>query len=585
MNRILKKIICVLTFLVMISTCITRSYSLSLKIPNPSIKEAINKTGILIHNNTPNPTIGTFSGEWSILCLARGGIKVPQSYYDKYYSNVVKTLQECDGILHNMKYTEYSRVILGLTSIGKDPRNVGGYNLLEKLADFKKVIKQGINGPIFALIALDTNNYEIPVVEGVEVQTTRDMLIDYILSKEITQKSGTVGGWALRGNVPDPDITAMALQSLAPYKNDEKIKPYIERALNVLSQLQNKKGGYESWGTENSESVDQVIVALCALGIDPGKDERFIKEDGSWLISNLLTFYVKGGGFKHVLDMDMDAMATDQGMYALVAYQRFLDGKNRLYDMTDVNKTIDIGDNPDLDKDDNNYVDNGGNPNSGKNENNSSNIISDEGNILQIYSSGENNSPGKLNSTYSSNKILKDREATIIVKSIYEGEENGLIPENKRCIIVEFPKKNDKELVIFNEKHKLYYSEELSKLSKSPTYISLIEKNIEKDTLLEIKNYDFKENEVDEILFGDINGDKVVNAQDVLNIQSVLNGKLSLTNDKAILAANVSMDSKIDNGDIDSIISKFTSNKKYKIFTIYDSDEKDKTKVKGGKEV
>ena len=577
-NRILKKIICILTFLVIISTFVSGSYSLSLKTPNPSVKEAINKTGILIHNNTPDPTVGTFSGEWSILCLARGGIKVPQSYYDKYYSNVVKTLKECDGILHNMKYTEYSRVILGLTSIGKDPRNVGGYNLLEKLADFKKVIKQGINGPIFALIALDTNNYEIPQVKGIEAQTTRDMLIDYILSKEITQKSGTVGGWALRGNVPDPDITAMALQSLAPYKNDEKVRPYIERALNVLSELQNKKGGYESWGTTNSESVDQVIVALCALGIDPAKDERFIKEDGSWLISNLLTFYVKGGGFKHVLDMDIDAMATDQGMYALVAYQRFVDGKNRLYDMTDVNKTLDTGDNPDLDKDDNkDDYDKDSN-----NENNSSTLINNGGNSLGTYSSSANNSINKSNNISSSNNKSKDKEATIVVKSIYEGEKDGLIAENKKCIIVEFPKKNDKVSVVFNKKYKLYYSEELSKLSKSPTYISLIDKSIEKDVLLEMKNYEFKENEIDEILFGDINDDKVVNAQDILNIQSILNGKLSRPNDKKILAANVSVDSKIDNGDIDSIISKFTSNKKYKIFTIYDDKEDNNDDDKGG---
>ena len=97
-----------------------------------------------------------------------------------------------------------------------------------------------------------------------------------------------------------------------------------------------------------------------------------------------------------------------------------------------------------------------------------------------------------------------------------------------------------------------------------------------------MKNYEFKENEIDEILFGDINDDKVVNAQDILNIQSILNGKLSRPNDKKILAANVSVDSKIDNGDIDSIISKFTSNKKYKIFTIYDDKKDNNDDDKGG---
>lgn len=570
-NRILKKIICILTFVVMITTCLSGSYALSLKTPNPSVKEAINNTGILIHKNTPDPNVGTFSGEWSILCLARGGIKIPQSYYDKYYSNVVKTLKECDGVLHNMKYTEYSRVILGLTSIGKDPRNVGGYNLLEKLADFNKVIKQGINGPIFALIAFDTNNYEIPIVDGVKVQTSREKLIDYILSKEIDG-----GGWALSGKVPDPDITAMALQSLAPYKNEEKVKPYINRAIKVLSKLQNDKGGYSSWGTTNSESVDQVIVALCALGIDPGKDERFIKGD-CWLISNLMRFYVKGGGFKHVENMEIDAMATDQGMYALVAYQRFLEGKNRLYDMTDAKETLSTGENPDLvkpnddkdnNKDDNNQNSSGGTINQDNNSVSNGNSNSSSSN--NSNSSGSSNSSGNTRNSSKNNK-----DATINLKIIYEGEKDGLIPENKKCIVVEFPKRDDQVGVMYDEESNLYYSEELSKLSKSPTYIGLISKDSKKEDLINMKKYKFMKEKGEEVTFGDLNNDKIVNGQDLLNLQSVLNGKMKISKDKEIIAANVTIDSKIDNGDIDSIINKFVSNEDYKVFSIYKDENKE----------
>ena len=316
--------------------------SINLIQPNPSVKEAINETAALMYGNTPDPKIGTLAGEWTVLSLARAGYNVPESYYEKYYTNIENELKEKNGVLHKVKYTEYSRLILALTAIGKDVTNVGGYNLLEKLADFNTVIRQGINGPIFALIALDTNNYEIPIVEGVKVQTTRDMLIDYILDKEITDKDGVVGGWALSGKVPDPDITAMALQSLAKYKNNEKVKPYINRAVQVLADIQKDTGGYSSWGSINSESVAQVIVALTALGIDPAKDTRFIKGEGNWLISAIMEFYVKGGGFKHVLDQELNGMATDQGMYALVAYDRFVDGKSSLYDMTDVGMVEDL---------------------------------------------------------------------------------------------------------------------------------------------------------------------------------------------------------------------------------------------------
>jgi len=304
-----------------------------------SVEKAINETAALMYKNTPDPTVGTLAGEWTILSLARSGYEIPKSYYDNYYNNVVQVLKDCNGVLHKVKYTEYSRVILGLTSIGKDITNVGGYDLTKPLADFDGVKKQGINGPIFALIALDTNNYEIPAAEEGKVQATREMLIDFILGKEITDKDGNVGGWALNGKVPDPDITAMALQALAKYKDDEKVKPYIDRALNVLSRIQLPSGGYSSWGTTNSESIAQVIVALTALGIDPAKDARFIKED-KWVIHAIMDFYVDGGGFKHVLDKEIDGMATDQAMYALVAYDRFKNGKTNLYDMTDMYKDI-----------------------------------------------------------------------------------------------------------------------------------------------------------------------------------------------------------------------------------------------------
>jgi len=308
--------------------------------PKVSVEQAINETAALMHKNTPNPNVGTLDGEWTVLSLARSGYEIPKSYYDNYYNNVVNTLKECNGILHKAKYTEYSRVILGLTSIGKDVENVGGYNLLEKLADFNKVKNQGINGPIFALIALDTNNYDIPTVEEGKVQTTRENLIDFILDKEIKKGTDEAGGWALTGNIPDPDITAMALQALAKYKDDEKVKPYIDRAINALSRIQLPTGGYDSWGSSNSESIAQVIVALTALDIDPAKDERFIKSENKWLISAIMDFYVEGGGFKHVLNQGMNGMATDQGMYALVAYDRFTKGKASLYDMTDISKEV-----------------------------------------------------------------------------------------------------------------------------------------------------------------------------------------------------------------------------------------------------
>ena len=89
---------------------------------------------------------------------------------------------------------------------------MAGYNLLEPLADYDQVIWQGINGPVYALLALDSREYEIPAAPEGKTQTTREKLIDYILEKEIAS-----GGWALFGSSADPDITAMTIQALAAY--------------------------------------------------------------------------------------------------------------------------------------------------------------------------------------------------------------------------------------------------------------------------------------------------------------------------------------------------------------------------------
>jgi len=258
------------------------------------------------------------------LGLARSQKYVSQSYYEKYYSNVASELSVKNGHLTSTKYTEYSRVILALTAIGKDPTNVSGYNLLEKLADFSNVKKQGINGPIYALIALDSKDYKIPEVKGVSVQTTRQMLVDYILNKEVVNADGVRGGFSLSGDRADPDITGMALQALSNYQSQSKVKEAINRALAALEAIEQSDGEYLTWGGETSESIIQVIIAKAALGIDPSKN-----------VSALMNYYITSKGFRHIPDGEMDLMATEQGLYALAAYDRYLHGQNALYKMKD----------------------------------------------------------------------------------------------------------------------------------------------------------------------------------------------------------------------------------------------------------
>ena len=278
-------------------------------------------------------TAGTSGGEWVALGLARSGSisdTLAEQYAQAAYQYVKK---KGSSTMSDSKSTENSRMILALTSIGKDPSDVAGYDLLEPLADLDYVKSQGINGPIFALIALDSHDYEIPKAVAGKTQTTREALIDAILAAQLSD-----GGWNVNGNGADADMTAMAIQALAPYySSNAKVKSAVDDALKRLSKMQEVNGGYTSWGTANAESVAQVIVALTSLGIDPASDGRFIK-NGYSTLDALATFYNDKGGFKHS-QSDMTAsngLATEQAYYALASWYRLKAGKTSLYDMSDV---------------------------------------------------------------------------------------------------------------------------------------------------------------------------------------------------------------------------------------------------------
>ena len=318
-----------LTLVLLLSLCVP-----GVMAANITVDDAVAKSTQYMLNAVNDPQVGSVGGEWAVIGLARSGCKVPQSYWDNYYANVEKYVAERNGVLHKKKYTEYSRLIVALTAIGADPTNVAGYNLLTPLGDFDKTIWQGINGPIWALIALDTVGYEMPVNSQAKTKATRQMYVDEILSRQLND-----GGWNLTdkgGNgASDPDITGMALQALANYRTQPNVQKAIDRAVSWLSNMQESNGGYSSWNNANSESVVQVIVALCSLGIDLN-DSRFVK-NGHTLLENLLSFQQADGSFIHMASNEgNNQMSSEQGLYGLVAVQRAQQGKNTLYAMSDV---------------------------------------------------------------------------------------------------------------------------------------------------------------------------------------------------------------------------------------------------------
>ena len=294
----------------------------------PDVQEAYKTTGDYL-SGKGTPIVGSIGGEWLTIGLARSGRTVPEGYYDNAVAYVKAEINTTTNRLDRNKSTDNARLILALTAIGKDVTDVGGFDLLAGLDDMKYVKRQGTNGPVWTLIALDSHGY---TPAG---SVTRDALVETILS---LQKDS--GAWYINSTntTDDVDMTAMAIQALAPYyKTNEAVKAAVDKALTWLSTMQKSDGSFAEMAgvASSSESTAQVLVALCALGIDPTADARFAK-NSFHVVDGLLTFYT-GEAFKHqIADATVDQMGTEQSYYALAAYMRLTGGRSFLYDMNDV---------------------------------------------------------------------------------------------------------------------------------------------------------------------------------------------------------------------------------------------------------
>ena len=278
-----------------------------------------------VYLNVQTPSFGSVGGEWAVFALARSGRDIPAEYFKGYTERLTNTVKGANGLLHDKKYTEYSRAAIALSSIGADPKNVGGYDLTAPLLDFDKTVWQGINGPVWALIAMQCADFGDSSIKS--------SYVDYILSLELQG-----GGFALTkdGDAPDVDVTAMVLTALAPYGEREDVNGVIERGISYLSAEQNEKGGYESFGTQNAESAAQVLLCMSVLGI-PYTDSRFIK-NGNTILDFILKFQ-KDGGFSHTEDETApNLMTTEQCLYSLAAAERLYENKPSIFDMSDAPK-------------------------------------------------------------------------------------------------------------------------------------------------------------------------------------------------------------------------------------------------------
>lgn len=252
--------------------------------------------------------------DWDIMVIANSSQAIPEAYYKTLEAEVKAKKGEFRLV------SDYERMVLALSSIGKDPRNVAGYDLVEKIYNNEKIESQGTNGIAFALIALDSRNYHVPK----DALWSREKLVTTLLGYQNSD-----GGFPLaKGSSSDVDVTSMVIQGLSSYTSDAKVKKAVENALEYISKTQLKDGGFESGGSRYSETVAQAVIALSAMKISVEHPD-FTKDFN--LLDNLMAFQNEDGGFAHTAGEKSNYIATQQGLLALVSLKNLAESKEYVY--------------------------------------------------------------------------------------------------------------------------------------------------------------------------------------------------------------------------------------------------------------
>lgn len=272
-----------------------------------SIDENIDDTSKYLLQEVESPGVASVGGEWSVIGIMNSQIddETKEAYASRYFDSARAQVKSKKGVLDEEHYTEYARVSMGLASIGEDPTNVEGYNLISYLDDYDKIREQGINAAAYALVASQ--------MSGVKL-ANEERYIQFI-SEEIKGYDETDGATS--------DYVSMGILALSYYKDRDDVKDLIEQKIDELSEAQMDDG---SMG--NCESTSEAIIALTTAGVDVTTDERFIKNEKS-LLDGLLT-YKKDIGYLHVTDdknaEEINIMATEKALLALESIRALDDG-------------------------------------------------------------------------------------------------------------------------------------------------------------------------------------------------------------------------------------------------------------------
>lgn len=254
--------------------------------------------------------------DWTVFATARYGCN---SYADDYKNYIGDAVSKNFDSLY---LSDYARIALAAMSVGLNPKDIGGKNLLEAIAKTDYSAEAYTGGLFYALIALEAARYD---------RDAQDVLLNVILNSQRDDggfnsyvKADPSAYWTVSG---EPDSTGMALQALAAFAGNDKVDVAIEKAVNFAKANQLDDGGYGAWGV-SAESTAQIMLGLCAIGVDPlGKD--FTKGQNN-MLSSLSSFINEDGGAR-CWDGSSNIMTSYQLLMAVDAYERFANNDEDIY--------------------------------------------------------------------------------------------------------------------------------------------------------------------------------------------------------------------------------------------------------------
>ncbi len=275
---------------------------------------------------------GTSLADWSAMALALSGSEEAFSSYLSDLKRYVEKAYAEEGGLHPVQSTPYHRIALTVLALGGDPTAFGTApdgTPIDLIADGTYAFRggsigdQGLNGWIYALIALDASGAQVPA----DARFTREDMLSAITAAQLPD-----GGFNLIFGSGDVDMTAMALQALAPYRN--ACPDVIEAALRFLSNAMSDRCMFAPYGAPSVESAAETVTALCALGINPETDSRFCR-GGESLLSGIARFKKEDGTYSHLLtDETGDCLATAKVLLSFTAVRKLKHGDGSIFDFS-----------------------------------------------------------------------------------------------------------------------------------------------------------------------------------------------------------------------------------------------------------